>query len=114
MHAVDIANMTHGSKEVFGEMLKWLADVIGPQIREDRKAAIVTEDRATRFYKIEGTGWYYEYCSLRLKINDSPEDFVPPKFFHYQSNKAGGSHLYASKVMYIEDITRAVEFKLKW
>jgi hypothetical protein len=35
MHAVDIANMTHGSKEVFGEMLKWLADVIGPQIRED-------------------------------------------------------------------------------
>jgi hypothetical protein len=113
MYAIDIAEKTHGNLDVFGEMLDWLRDVVGPQIREDQKGSVVTEERATRTYRIEGTGWYYEYCSIRIRIEDTL-DFELPKFFHYASNKAGGSHLYTSKIMYIEDITRAVEFKLKW
>lgn len=113
MYAIDIGEMTHGGDDVFFEMLDWLCEVVGPQISEDNGTSNANDGRSERTYKIYGTGWNYEYNSIRIR-NDDKREFEMPKHFRYGSNKAGGSTLYTSKVMYIEDATRAVEFKLKW
>jgi hypothetical protein len=113
MYAIDINGRVQGNHDVFTEMLAWLNDSVGPTISEDQRTVVINEDRSTRTYKIEGTGWYYEYSGLRISVEDDSE-FEPPEFFHYASDKAGGSTLYTCKVMYIEDIYAAVEFKLKW
>jgi hypothetical protein len=113
MYAIDVNDKTNGNPEVFSEMLDWLFDVVGPTISEDPSRLAVLNGRSTRTYKIEGTGWYYEYNSIRVSVDDIRE-FAFPKFFHYASSNAGGSTLYVSKVMYIENLINAMEFKLKW
>lgn len=113
MYAIDISEMTHGNTEVFSEMLAWLDEVVGPQVSEDQRSSVIKDDRSTRTYVVHGTGWHYEYSNIRIN-NDDEREFELPKHFHFASSKAGGSKLYTSKVMFIADATRAVEFKLKW
>jgi hypothetical protein len=112
MYAIDIRDRTTGS-DVFSEMVAWLEEVIGPKISENSPTTELGDDRVRRTFKIEGTGWCYEYHSIRICIDDT-RDFELPKLFHYESNNAGGSNLYASKVMYIENLINAMEFKLRW
>jgi hypothetical protein len=115
MYAIDIGNKTDGRIDifVFDDMLAWLSDVVGPKLSEDQRTVELAANGSKRTFKIEGTGWYYEYCSIRISTDDTRE-FELPKFFHDAGRRAGGSNLYTSKVMYIEDLIYAVEFKLLW
>ena len=113
MYAIDVSDRTDGRADAFIKMLDWLNEVVGPLVSEDQRTAEINDNGSKRFFKIEGTGWYYEYCSIRIGANDTRE-FKLPKFFHDAGQRAGGSTLYTSKVMYIEDPIHAVAFKLTW
>jgi hypothetical protein len=111
MYDIDISEATTNRDGIFDEMIEWLCSNIGPQISEERIPAAAFMGNFHRKYIIEGTGWRYVYHVVRVPINANDFD---DKRFKYVGTKAGGSAMYVSKRVFIEDAIRAVEFKLKW
>jgi hypothetical protein len=112
MYPIDISEAARNNDEVFEEMLEWLRENVGPETNKHREQSTEVEGRFHRKFRIEGTGWFYEYHVIRVPSTDT-KPITNSKF--KQIEKRGfDSTLYMSKRFYIEDSIRAVEFKLKW